>query len=168
MDPKFVNKTLQTERVLREMHFAALGKLRLALYSIGTVFVLLTSTMLFYSKVFDIAIILAMMGILLILVGFIRPILAARQQVKRNAIMTGNNTPSPTELRFYDDKLVTFNHTIEKEISFAYDRFKKLKKTKHLFLLALPEQLYLIVERKGFTVGDESAFEAFIKEKIKK
>ena len=150
------------------MQFAALGKLRLWIYSIVTLFVALTSALLFSSGVFDSAIILALMCVLLILVGFVRPILAARQQVKRNAILTGNNTPSPTKLKFYDDKLVTFNTAIEKEITFKYSQFKKLKKTKNLYLLALPERLYLMIDRKGFSVGDAEEFEKFIKEKLKK
>ncbi len=167
MEAKFVNKTAQTERNLREMQFAALGKLRIILYTVVAAFAILTSIMLFASKVFDSAVILLLMGLLLLMLAFLRPILGARQQYKRNAILTDEKQLTPTELRFYDDKVVTFNPTVEKEISFTYDKFKKYKKTAHLHLIVLPQSLYLMVDKSGFEVGAPQEFEAFIKEKIR-
>ncbi len=165
MEPKFINTVLQTEKVLREMQFAALGKLRTIVYSVVIAFVTLTTVMLYCAGVLESAIMLTAADAALILVGFVRPILAARQQAKRNLVLTGSDTPSSTVLKFYDDRLVTFNTSIEKEISFKYDRFKKFKKTKNLFLLALPERLYMMIDRKGFSEGSAEEFEKFIKEK---
>lgn len=168
MEAKFIGHCTQTEQNLREMQFAALGKLRLCIYSAAIIFVALTSALLFANGTSDTAVLLAAMCVILLLVGFVRPILAARQQFKRNEIITENNPLSPTELRFYDDHVATSNPITEKQQNFKYSQFKKLKKTKHLYLLKLPQQLYLMIERKSFTEGTPKEFEAFIKEKIKK
>ena len=168
MEPKFINLCEQSKRNLREMQFAALGKLRLLIYCIVIIFVALTSALLFADGTYDSAILLATMCIILLLVGFVRPILAANQQFKRNEILTENKPLSPTELRFYDDRIITSNRIISAEHEFKYSQFKKFKKTKHLYLLKLPQQLYFMVARDEFTKGNSKEFEAFIKEKIKK
>ncbi len=168
MEPKFINKCTQTEKNLREMMFAAQGGIRKILYPVVAGFAILTAILMFSSGVIDSGIILAMMGVLLLLIAYVNPFLAARQQVKRNQLLTGGNGFEATELRFYEDRVVTQNPTVEKELTFTYDQFKKLRKTKHLYLLALPQRLYVLIERGCFTLGDESEFEKFIKEKIKK
>ena len=168
MEPKFVNKCVQTEQHLREMQFAAMGKVRLFIYTFTIILVAITSAMMLKSGVYDSAFVLIMMGIIMILIAYVHPLLAARQQIKRNAILTADKENTPTELSFFDDRVVTVNPTIDKEISFYYTQFKKLKTTKHLYLLALPQRLYLLIDRNGFTVGTAKEFEEFIKSKIKK
>lgn len=168
MEPKFVNKMTQTEQALREMQFAALGKPRIILYTSVAIFSILTSVMLFFAKKPDSAIFLLLSGILLLLLAFLRPILGAKQQYKRNAILTDGKQLTATELKFYDDRLVTYNPTVDHEVDFSYDKFKKYKQTRHLHLLILPQSLYLMVSKDGFEIGNSKEFEAFIKEKIKK
>ena len=168
MEPKFVNKIVQTEQVLREMQFAALGKPRIILYTAVAIFSILTSVMLFLVSKLDSAVFLLVAGILLLMLAFLRPILGARQQYKRNGVLTDGKQLTATELKFYDDKVVTNNPTLDKEVAFGYDKFKKYKQTRHLHLLILPQSLYLMVSKDGFEVGTSKEFESFIKEKIKK
>ncbi len=168
MEAKFVNNIVQTEKLLREMQFAAKGKLRIILYTLVAVFSVLTSAMLFAAEKFDTAVILLFMGFLLLMLVFVRPILAAKQQYKRTVILTAGKQMTPIELRFYDDRVITFNPTLDKEVTFTYDKFKKYKHTANLHLLMLPQALYLMIDKNGFTTGNPEEFEAFIKEKIKK
>ncbi len=150
------------------MQFAAFGKLRMILYTSVALFSILTAIMLFSAKKLDSAILLLLSGILLLMLAFLRPILGARQQYKRNIILTDGKQLTATELKFYDDKVVTYNPTVDHEVAFSYDKFKKYKQTRHLHLLILPQSLYLMVEKNSFEIGNSEEFEAFIKEKIKK
>jgi len=168
MEPKFKVQTVQTEQLLREMAFASMGRFPVGLYTGVGIFAILTAILMLFDGTFDTAIILIVMGLLLFVIAYLRPFLHARQQFRRNRIVSGGAELTPTELTFFDDRVVTYNSTVEKEITFTYDQFKKLKKTKHLYLLKLPEQLYLLIDRGGFMLGTPAEFEAFIKEKLKK
>lgn len=168
MEPRYVNKITQTEQHLREMQFAAMGKIRMILYTTVAIFSLLTAVLLFSSMEIDSAIILLLCGIMLLILAFLRPILAAKKQYKRNIILTDGKQLTATELKFYDDKVITYNPTVNNEVTFDYEKFKKYKQTRHLHLLILPQSLYLMVDKNGFEIGNSEEFEAFIKEKIKK
>ena len=168
MEHKFVNKIVHTESLYREMQFAAKGKLRIILYTAVAVFALLTSLLLFADKVFDTAVILFVLSLLLLALTYVRPMLAAKQQCKRNAVLANGQNALPVTLSFGEDSLEITNPAIDSTVTYDYKKFKKLKKTRHLYLLVLPHSLYLMVNKNGFTTGTPEEFEAFIKEKIKK
>ncbi|MBE6613149.1 MAG: hypothetical protein E7632_11720 [Ruminococcaceae bacterium] len=168
MEPKFVNLCTQTEAHLREMMFASMGRWRIILYTAVGAFAILTGILILAAGTLDSGIILILMGALLLMLAYLRPFLAARQQFRRNKVLTDGKELTPTELKFYDDRVVTSNATVEKEVTFTYDKFKKLRVTKHLYLIKLPENLWLLVERGGFIVGNSADFPNFIQGIIKK
>ncbi len=164
MEPKFINQCEHTLTFTREMMFASLGKVRIAIYVIGILFCGITSGLLFAAGSVQAGISLALCTALLFVVIFVRPLLAAKQTVERNKLLS--DKPVVSVLEFYDDHLMI--KTDDRDKRFDYANIKKLKTTKHLYLLALPQRLYFLVDRNGFTKGQSEDFPVFMKEKLKK
>lgn len=168
MEPLFVNSCIHSLQNLREMLFASMGRWRIILYSAVGGFSILTGALILTGGFDSSALVMILLGSLLLMLAYLRPLLAARSTFRRNRVVTDGKELTPTELRFYDDRVVTYNPTVDHEITFTYDKFKRLRVTKHLYLIRLPENLWLLVERGRFTVGNEAEFVNFIKDKIKK
>lgn len=66
---------------------------------------------------------------------------------------------------FYDDYFMLYNVSERGEIKLEYSRIVKITTTENLYLLVLPENLAIMIDKGGFTKGTGNDFLKFIREK---
>ncbi len=173
--PVFVNICAHSQRNLTEMQFAARGRIRMLLNTVVSLFAILTGILLLGAGEWALGTVMLLMAFLLIFTAFIQPILAVKQTIRRYAVMSGaDSSDGPVGMlvtgrtEFFEDSLTSVNPMVDKALTLRWDQVRRLRKTKHLWLLELDARLYLLIDREGFTVGDPEKFESFVKEKLKK
>ncbi len=96
--------------------------------------------------------------------AIISPLLLAFNDTKRDRKMY-QNKQMETLINFYDDYLFAVNALSGSKTKIEYADIQKVKKTRSLFIIAMEQNLVLLVDKKGFTKGTTNEFARFIKEK---
>lgn len=98
-------------------------------------------------------------------VSLLQAAIAPNRMINRIKLLNNGTVPQ-SKLEFYDDG---FNLT-EAEAPmrrFSYGQVRKLLTSKRVFLLRMPEQIYIIVPREKLVAANATAFPAFIRERIR-
>lgn len=162
--PLFINRCTYTRAVFLEMQKVARPLWRrVLLIIINLLFIVIISAALL-SGVYDLA---AQMFSFLFLVLFLQlgvPRVRARQLMKRALALY--DAPLQATTYFFDDHIFSHSAMSDAKVSVPYTKITRIFSTKKQYILKLDPQIYILLDKNGFTDGSSAAFEHFIREKV--
>lgn len=108
-------------------------------------------------------IVTAIMGIIFAFYPLIRIYILANKREKQLLELFG--TIPEAETLFFDDHIEGISLTNKAELKLSYEKIKKIKQSKNMYLLILNKNLVVMVNKNGFIKGTCEEFEEFIKSK---
>ena len=108
-------------------------------------------------------IITAVLGIIFAFYPLIRIYILANKREKQ--FLELYETIPEAETNFYDEYVFGVSSTNKEEVKLNYEKIKKIKQSKNMYLLILGKNLVVMVNKDGFIKGTCEEFEEFIKNK---
>ncbi len=162
MEPVFINKFKHTKESFVEMNKKYSGFMRIFF---GTLFliVFLALSLLGYFVLYDLtyAIIVAVLGVFFAIYPSVRIYILARK--RENVLLELYEEIPECDTMFFDEYIMSVNLTNKAEIKLEYNKIKKIKQSKNMYLLILSKSLVIMVNKNGFEKGTCEEFEEFIK-----
>ena len=167
--PRFETRTTYTKELMREFKLWGMRFLRKPVLIWGIIVVFAVIAAAEYMRhgvtyVFLIYIVYDVIGVVYII---FRPYILANRSVNleyRRLMFLKQEIPT-MEATFYDSEIITAGKEPGSQKAFSYADARKLHRTKHLYVIMLPEKMCIIIDQNGFVTGDAEAFEAFLAEK---
>ena len=161
METVFVNQTVLTKEVLYE-YIKSISKKKVQIIAAvaGILFILLAVVEYSHGKVSS-----SVLSLFLGIVIFICPEFCfrflANRFYKQQLTLNGGKEMQKTT-KFLEDRIevVTSNKA---ESSFQYEQISHIIETKNLIILKVDRQIYILLEKNNFSVGDSPSFLSFIR-----
>lgn len=164
MEPVFVNKYIHTKDLFIEMNHKY-NELQIIL--LGSLFFVLFIglSLLGYFCLDNIpySVATAILGIIFTFYPYFRIKIIAAKREKQYLELFG--TIPESETLFFDDRIESVSRTTNAELKLEYEKIKKIKQSKNMYLLILSKSLVVMVNKNGFIKGDCEDFADFIKGK---
>jgi hypothetical protein len=86
--------------------------------------------------------------------------LVGGRQYRQILVANANATPERTT-RFFEDRIeITSGNGAQS--SWPYEQLVRILETEHLLLLMLPMRVMILLDKRGFTLGDEAGLRSFL------
>lgn len=164
-NPLFVNHCVYSKEV-----YIALQKVtrplwfRVLLTLVNLLFALVILIAL-SGRIYDLALQMSLYLLIVLFVQLILPHVRARQQMQHNRALY--DAPPEAVTYFFDDHLFSHNTMSDAKASVPYNKISRIFCTKTQYILKLDAQLYILLDRNGFTAGSPEVFENFIRTRIR-
>ena len=76
------------------------------------------------------------------------------------------HSPSQVETSFYEEQVVSDNKNSGAKATVTYAQIVKVYQSKNLYLLKIKPQMYILLEKNHFLVGNADTFETFLRTKM--
>ena len=164
METIFINKYIHTKESFIEMN-KKYSEFTIIFFGV-LFFVLFLALSLFGFLVLEsisYTIVTAVLGIVFAFYPLIRIHILANKRDKQFHELFG--TIPEAETLFFDDRIEGVSLTNKAELKLDYEKIKKIKQSKNMYLLILNKSLVVMVNKNGFEKGTCEEFEEFIKSK---
>lgn len=162
--PLFINRCTYTKAVFLEMQRVARPLWRRALLiAINLLFILIIAAALF-SGVYDLAVQMLSFLLLVLFLQFGMPRVRASQLMKRALALY--DAPLQVTTYFFDNHIFSHSTMSDAKVSVPYTKITRIFCTKRHYILKLDPQIYILLDKNGFTDGSSASFEHFIQEKV--
>lgn len=94
---------------------------------------------------------------------FYLPHLLAKRQHSQYQVVYGGDIEC--EMHFREDAVISRNLQTGGELAVGYEKFRRIVRTKNLYILYMDKKMVYFFRRDDFVTGDAVSFEAFIAEK---
>jgi len=164
MEPVFINKFKHTKENYIEMNkkYSAF-----IIYFLGSLIFIFYSVMaliyFFNSYNYIVSVLIALVGVLFSAYPHIRIYIIAKRREKIFFELYGKIPEGQTH--FFNDHIFSFSETDKAELNIEYEKIKKVKQSKNLYLLILNKKIVIFINKSRFEKGTCEEFEKFIKEK---
>lgn len=164
MEPVFVNKYSHTKESFIEMNKKHSEFMRI-FFGLLFFIAFLALSLFGYFVLYDLTytIVVAVFGVLFAFYPLIRIYILAGKREKQLLELYG--TIPEAETLFFDDRIEAVSLTNKAEVKLEYEKIKKIKQSKNMYLLILNKSLVVMVNKNGFEKGTCEEFEEFIKSK---
>lgn len=164
MEPIFINKLKHSKDIYIETN-KAFSKISRFIISFFLLAAYLSLALIFYFWYYETitAIILAIIGIAFSIYPTARIYVFAKKREKQ--MIELYDTVPEAETLFFDDHIFSVGITSKEELNIKYDKIKKVKQSKNLYLLELGKKLVIMVDKNRFEKGNCEEFKKFIAEK---
>ncbi|MDD2993555.1 MAG: YcxB family protein [Pygmaiobacter sp.] len=164
MEPVFKNAYVYTMEDLKEIaQHSMVQKYKITAMVLAALCCLLAVLLWLLQGPFVLIAALLISAVLVLFKLFRLPTKLAGQTYRRNQVMY--QAQPRVEVDFFDDQLQAHNESSKAILQFTYDKIVRIKETKNLYLLLLPEQLVVMVQKRGFISGQPAEFVPFLKQK---
>lgn len=163
MEPIFSNACVYSQENLGEMTRATMPTwYKVYCFMFAAFFFILAGTAV-YIKNYMFAILFVVFTVLLIIIYYTRASVSAKKAYRRNSELFHKEVE--TRVFFYDDVIIGKNLQAGSAVKTEYSRIKLIKETKNLYVLKIPENMAILVDKNGFISENGDKFLDFIKQK---
>lgn len=162
MEPVFINKYSHTKKSYIEMNkkYSEFTRIFFGTFFLLVFFVLaLLGFFVLENTAYSVG--TAILGVVFAFFPLLKIHILANKREKQFLELYG--TIPEAETYFYDEYIFGVSPTNKEEVKLNYEKIKKIKQSKNMYLLILSKNLVVTVNKNGFEKGTCEEFEEFIK-----